>query len=332
LGSAGRLGCSPESHHRVINHTATNTTYTPDCLGTLDAEASYRVYLALFACLLGPFTFFNVQKTKWLQLITTVMRWTTFVLMISIAAAGIAGRDTFTHPVPVPDPHSVAVASRTGMVTLFGVSIYSFMCHHSLPSLVTPIHPKRHLNLVMVVDFALILGFYSLLCFTAVFRFEANTLEDLYTLNFKGFTSGFVAYYLGLFPVFTLSANFPIIAITLRNNLVLLFSDPARPLPSWVEHYVFPIVAIGPPIVVAFFTEDVELLVGITGSFAGVGIQYVIPALLVYYGRQKVKAELSSLPPNPHMSVFRSPLWIQFVLAWSLVCVTLVAVRLGMQH
>lgn len=48
-----------------------------------------------------------------------------------------------------------------------------------------------------------------------------NSLEDLYTLNFKPFHNGksFVSYFLALFPVFVLSASLPIIAITLRNNL-----------------------------------------------------------------------------------------------------------------
>lgn len=57
----------------------------------LIAPFRYRFALqALFAAVLGPFCFFNAQKTKWLQLFTTVMRWSTFLLMIGIALAGIA--------------------------------------------------------------------------------------------------------------------------------------------------------------------------------------------------------------------------------------------------
>jgi hypothetical protein len=52
-------------------------------------------------------------------------------------------------------------------------------------------------------------------------------VEDLYTLNFQPNEQGhqvvtnvkFFEYFLALFPVFTLSTNFPIIGITLRNNL-----------------------------------------------------------------------------------------------------------------
>ena len=116
------------------------------------------------------------------------------------------------------------VADVTSLPSLFGVSIYSFMCHHSLPSLLTPMSRKSKLNTVLLADLSLILGFYCLLCFTATFRFArkrlpswpklqgaltcnahvAGSLKDLYTLNFKNFKSEFVSYYLGLFPVFTL--------------------------------------------------------------------------------------------------------------------------------
>eukprot|EP00730_Choanoeca_flexa_P002518 TRINITY_DN11078_c0_g2_i1.p1 TRINITY_DN11078_c0_g2~~TRINITY_DN11078_c0_g2_i1.p1 ORF type:complete len:489 (+),score=94.76 TRINITY_DN11078_c0_g2_i1:191-1657(+) len=316
----------PVGHNATSNHSGHVTHYTtvpPPCLGSLDADASYRVYLLMFALLLGPFTFFNVQKTKWLQLFTTVMRWSTFLLMIIIAIIGLAGTQVFTPPEPVPEPESVSVADIKNLPALFGVSIYSFMCHHSLPSLLTPMTRKSTLNTVMVADFALILGFYCLLCFTAVFRFQASTLEDLYTLNFKHFNSGFVSYFLGLFPVFTLSANFPIIAITLRNNLKLLLSSPSRKTAPWVEKFVFPLLAIGPPIIVAFFTDNVELLVGVTGSYAGVGIQYVIPAMLAYCARGKVERELSD-KENHHRSWFSHNRWIWFAIGWSVACIALV--------
>lgn len=38
-----------------------------------------------FVLSLGPFVFFNVQKTKYLQLLTSVMRWLAFTIMIVYA-------------------------------------------------------------------------------------------------------------------------------------------------------------------------------------------------------------------------------------------------------
>jgi hypothetical protein len=49
-------------------------------------------------------------------------------------------------------------------------------------------------------------------------------LDSLYTLNFQHFDVSPLADFLTLYPVFTLSSNFPLIAITLRNNLQILWN------------------------------------------------------------------------------------------------------------
>lgn len=42
-----------------------------------------------FVLLLGPFVFFNIQKTKYLQLLTSAMRWLAFTIMIVYALKNI---------------------------------------------------------------------------------------------------------------------------------------------------------------------------------------------------------------------------------------------------
>ena len=85
----------------------------------------YRISLAGFVILLGPFTFFNVTKTKYLQLMTTLMRWVAFIIMVTLACLRLSSGKIFNPP----------VSRFVGVPNLFGVCIYSFMCHHSLPSL-----------------------------------------------------------------------------------------------------------------------------------------------------------------------------------------------------
>ena len=91
---------------------------------------------------------------------------------------------------------------------------------------VTPISRKRHINAFVGADYIIVLSFYLLLAFTGIFAFAE--VNDLYTLNFQPeadeqWYMKVIHYFLSLFPVFTLSTNFPIIAITLRNNLKTLF-------------------------------------------------------------------------------------------------------------
>merc|ERR1719384_1406130 len=194
------------------------------------------------------------------------------------------------------------------------------MCHHSLPSLVTPISRKRGINALLFLDYFVILLFYFLLAFTGIFAFEE--INDLYTLNFQpesdeAWYLKVIHYFLSLFPVFTLSTNFPIIAITLRNNLKTLFLTEGRMYSWFTRHLIFPLLALVPPVAVAFVTNSLEFLVGITGSYAGAGIQYVVPAFLVYTSRKASVTAIGVGVKNRHRSVFQSVIWVIFVNLWA---------------
>lgn len=224
------------------------------------------------------------------------------------------------------DGHGDALAFDISQLpTFFGVAVYSFMCQHSLPSILTPTKRKNRLTTIIVSSFSLVLSFYMLLSVTAVFCFPKEKIEDLYTLNFLHEWGGF-AYLLALFPVFTLSSSFPIIAITLRENIKSIFLKDGVSKSAIVDRVVFPLVTVLPPIAVAFVTEDVKMLVGVTGSYAGSVIQYVIPVMLVYCGRKKARTLFGSYD-NAHRSIFRQRWWIFFVIAWTVLCIVLVTIK-----
>merc|ERR1712223_1759199 len=201
------------------------------------------------------------------------------------------------------------------------------MCHHSLPGLGTPVSNKRRLYPLILADYGLILSFYFLLAFTGIFAF--TDLNDLYTLNFQPSPSDSwflfsLHIFLSLFPVFTLSTNFPIIAITLSNNLKSLFLTEGRRYSYWTRSFLFPLLALLPPTLVALATNSLEFLVGITGSYAGAGIQYVVPALLAYSGRKATVKAIGVGVKNHHQSWFQSTIWIVLVNLWALGCIVLV--------
>ncbi|XP_070596069.1 transmembrane protein 104 [Erythrolamprus reginae] len=309
-----QVTCTVTGNHSCSMEDGAKYNDTDKCWGPIRRIDAYRIYLAVFILLLGPFTFFNVQKTKYLQIMTSLMRWLAFIIMIIVALLRIAKGQGEGHP---------PLAQLSGVRNLFGVCVYSFMCQHSLPSLITPISKKKHVNKLVLLDYVLILGFYSLLSFTAIYCFRNGTLMDMYTLNFTncdivGFA--FIRYFLGLFPVFTISTNFPIIAVTLRNNWKTLFHREGGTYPWVVDRIFFPVVTLIPPIIVAFCTHDLESLVGITGAYAGNGIQYIIPAFLAYYSRKETQATFRNGALNKHLSPFRHTFWIGFVLLWGLFC------------
>lgn len=282
---------------------------------------AYRILLAVFVCSVGQFVFCNVTKTKYLQILTSVMRWLAFILMVVMACIRLAGGGASSDR---PSPSSVVFL---GLPNLFGVCVYSFMCHHSLPSLITPITRKKYLSSLMAGDYILILSFYLLLAFTGIFAF--SQISDLYTLNFQpeesdSWAQFIVHLFLSLFPVFTISTNFPIIALTLSNNLRALFLREGRTYSYLTRRVLFPVLALVPPTCVAMATHSLELLVGVTGSYAGTGIQYVVPAALVYFSRKKTREALGVGVQNPHLSPFRSIYWVVFVQMWAAMCLIFV--------
>ncbi|XP_055606067.1 transmembrane protein 104 homolog [Uranotaenia lowii] len=289
----------------------------------------YRICLVVFIGILGPFTFFNVQKTKYLQLITVLFRWLAFSVMISIAIHRLFSRSNSDDPPIVPKRVDI-----NGIPYLIGTCIYSFMCHHSLPSLLTPISNKRRLKMLLSADYALICAFYLSLALTGIFAFAE--IKDLYTLNFVPSSDQdsiflkTIEYFLALFPVFTLSASFPIIAITLRSNLQTLFLDTTQ-----IESYnfflrklFFPLLAIVPPICICFFTESVVSLVGFTGCYAGTGIQYLIPIGLVFAARRTCESMIGRGILNDFRSPFKGTIWLVLVLCWTIACLVLVTIDL----
>lgn len=224
---------------------------------------------------------------------------------------------------------SLSLANPQGLPALFGISIYSFMCHHSLPGMVTPMSTKRHLYKLLMVDFIVILALYMLLSYTAVFRF-GSLLQDLYTLNFfppNSYTPAVISYFIVLFPVFTLTTNFPIISVTLRETIKELFHTFRRnkKYPFVIEYIAFPLIAIVPPFAIAYGTQNEELLVAITGSLPGVGVQYVIPVFLGIVARRMATRELGSYN-NKHRTIVNNLVFAVLILVWAAICVVLVLV------
>ena len=164
---------------------------------------------------------------------------------------------------PVGHPPSFALAGAPG---LFGACVYSFMCHHSLPALISPIADKSRLYRGLAFDYIMIAGFYLVLALTGIYAFAH--LDDLYTLDFApaadsiaSWPLAVIQYFLALFPVFTLSTSFPVIAITLSNNLRALCLTEGRRYGTFTRYFLFPVLAIGPPLLISLTTEDLELLV-----------------------------------------------------------------------
>lgn len=278
----------------------------------------YRMFVTMFALLVGPFTYFNVQKTKYLQLFTISIRWFAFTVMVTLATIRLVKYGQQGYP---------SMINLREVPALAGSSVYSFMCHHSLPGLIAPISEKQHLTRKVSFDFFLICSFYLLLCMTGSFAFE--NLDVLYSLNFiymddSGILMKIIGFFLAAFPLFPMSTSFPIIAITLQSNLKNFILDQNVDRRNFfVNRLLFPTLAVVPPVLVALCTHNLKRLVEITGTYAGVIVQYVVPAILVLYARRRCLSDFGTIN-HKFASPFRHVSWFIFVIVWSIICIIFV--------
>ena len=231
-----------------------------------------------------------------------------------------------------------SMAKFSGLPSLFGISIYSFMCQHSLPGIVTPIRQKKGVYWLLGDDFIVVLLFYLVLSITGAIAFEPSEMHQLYTLDFFNPRDSIprlvVGTYLALFPVFTLSASFPIITVTLRENLkslgktILKKWRGDKDFPFIVDRILFPVLVLTPPTIIAYSIQQDDLLVSVTGSFPGVGVQYLIPTALVFMARYTLKKKFRTYK-NKYKSPFSNIIIIGLVLLWAFVSVILIIINMS---
>lgn len=87
-------------------------------------------------------------------------------------------------------PAAVNVHEPGAAAALAGVCVYSFMCHHSLPSLLTPLANKRRIALLLAAVFGAVFFFYALLSITgSYYGFALSILELIYFLTVYSYFS-----------------------------------------------------------------------------------------------------------------------------------------------
>ena len=84
-----------------------------------------------------------------------------------------------------------------------------------------------------------------------------------------------------------------------------------------MTYFVFPFIAIFLPTILSFFNDNVLVLASITGSYPGVGVQFIIPSCLVIGARKFAKSQLHHPVPETIRSPFRHTFWPYITLLWA---------------
>jgi amino acid permease len=289
-----------------------------------------RVYLAVMFAATFPWVFGDLQKTKMMQLVTFVTRhlcfWTMFIVCWHRIASG--------HGVGFSD---ITLFDVSELPLLFGGAIYSMISQMYIPSLMTPVQPKTNLNKIVGGVYTMMYAYYMVLCWSAMLAFSGQDalldkcsvhtfhpckLQKLLTFNFAYLRLPGLAQLVLVLPLVGLLTSTPVIAITLRKNLSVLFQLVwGWEFKTASSRVGLVLLAIVPPFTIALCTQSIDLVIHVTGSYGGCLIMFVFPAILAQAGRQKIRARYGTPAQqplsNPYQSPLQSPHWIHGVLAWA---------------
>lgn len=258
-----------------------------------DGGDVYYFFLVAFSVVALPFAYSNIQKQKLLHAVSLVMRYFSFFAMIAISISFLASNcPNLPSPSQCLSLSNARLFDLSGLTVLFGVAIYAFMCHHSLPAIIAPINSKRRLNSLTLSVFAVIYALYISFSLIGLFAFAGHdrscsaadlsncTIKSVFTLNFRDYRLQWLAAVLILYPVITLIPNFLLISITLRNNIAAILTRAAPSIPAPLLRAIAPLLAVVPALIVAFATRNIGTLINVTGSVAGLGKSITAPLKL----------------------------------------------------
>ncbi|KII63991.1 Transmembrane protein 104 [Thelohanellus kitauei] len=232
------------------------------------------------------------------------------------------------------EAHDIEHIRAAGIPNFFGVTLYSFMCQHSLPSMVNYVKNKgAKFNYLILLSMCAAFVLYLSTVLTASFAFKGSELHSIYSMNFdkegEGWFDDFLYYYLMVFPTIALSASYPIIGITLRENLISLTEIALKqPLKQPLRDWVAPVVAIVPSFVLVMLIPSAVLVfASYVGSYAGSFVQYFIPACLVLWARKTIKKEFPGVKMQHNKNsiiLFRNKVIPSLVIIWTFVGIGIV--------
>ncbi|XP_058891345.1 transmembrane protein 104-like isoform X2 [Acipenser ruthenus] len=310
--SLANLLCKPETDCNKLG----NFSFIADeglCWGPLTKISVYRIFLTLFILLVGPFVFFSVQKNKYIQVFASIMSFVVFSIMFVTSVVILArGRGRGT---PI-------LADFNAFPSVFGACSVAAVSHTVLPTVVPLIRNKTYLCQGVMVVFATVTLLYLTLCVFVVFVFPEKDIQAVILVNFATCSVVpvvFVIYILGLYTTIKVSANFPLNGVTLSDNLKSMFAG-FQCSHAWpVDRLLFPLAVIAPPLAISYGTHNIEMIVGITGSYTVNLIQYVTPSALVYLSRKEARARFGDDVLIKHASPFQHGFWIILALLYAAV-------------
>mmetsp|Transcript_2587 Transcript_2587/g.7476 ORF Transcript_2587/g.7476 Transcript_2587/m.7476 type:complete len:503 (+) Transcript_2587:43-1551(+) len=266
------------------------------------------VVLGLAAVLL-PLSLVNVQKLRELQFLIMILRALAILALIGggcyVAATSEAGGEAVGESsTPEGEVEAdgdvwmwgrIPLANPARLPCLYSNTVLAFMVHHALPGYVAPLDRSSDAPKAVAVSYIVAYAILLVLAGTALWAFGVD-VPPLYNLAFSQLPQ-VVNKLLRGYPL-SLIAVYPVIAISLRNNLMNFFgvAPPDGDGKATGKDLAASAIASMPPLCVAYFTSNVQGIIKIFAGYFGLSLMLFWPCMLLKYTRESIAAATDDFP------------------------------------
>lgn len=266
----------------------------------------------LFGCLVVPLSCYDLSEQIIAQLIMSLLRFVSLaVLLFGTVFALIFDWNNAAMNMNNANFANIPIINLNGFSVMFTTALFSQLFQHSVPGLIRPLSDEHKKHVPQIFFYALMTTalIYIVSGIVCVLYF-GNKLKQSVNLNFIGFTWGIaphnsillfglraISMIVALFPALDTLSVFPLIAITLGNNLNSAFpalqialSNQAYQLkdPKRITIVIWRLIASIPPIACSVVIKDLTMSLQVAG-LCGIIVALVIPALLHQQTQHRVQ-------------------------------------------
>jgi len=261
-----------------------------------NCQYAYYIWMAIVACFVVPTSCMDLTDQVILQVAMCLFRFLAMGLICVTTIVAMARNPIEPSVTGPPYFAYTELFNFSGFGLILTTSIFAQLIHYGVPGIVQPVRDKSKLVWIFSIGCTITMLMYLALGILCSMYFGHDT-KQLITLNWTGYNGDFhsssegvhkewwayiISYTVILFPVATTTTGFPLIAITLGNNIYAgLPSKWTKNQTSRPIKILCRLIAAIPPIIGATFLREVSLLIELTG-LCGFFIGYVLPGLVQY--------------------------------------------------
>ncbi|KAF0695517.1 Aste57867_13677 [Aphanomyces stellatus] len=264
-----------------------------------------------------PLSCCDLKEQVGVQVALSIVRFVAVLLMIASASWAVWTHskdiDAKVETIPLVDFNSFGL--------LFSAVVLAQLFHHSIPGLLAPLAPADQIHATAVFGTALATTtiFYILLAFSCAYCFGSTLLSSV-NLNWVAFTweshhpfwGRALSFFVVIFPALDTLSIFPLLAVTLADNLAATCHLSSKVL--------LRLVATVPALIVAVVVKDLAVTLRWCGVF-GIYVAFIAPAWLHF------EAQRHDPLPTIHSSVLSSNIFVSLVVLFGAVATAIVTMQ-----